>query len=324
MRRILIDDRVRGIAKSFKDFLENGLGGKYKSPKKHLGELANNPLLNPQQKQYVQRIIREWDNLIVLEPPFDATILNFENIIAKDKIDKEQFGNDPKLMKVLYKEIVKAMRYDYVQEKVYPQIINQLGIKTCVYCNAQYAFSYDNGKDSFQNYEIDHWMPKSKYPYLCTSFFNLQPSCPKCNKSKSSKDDILPFCLYTHDGNKLNPFDFSILHVSCAQYLATHDRDMLRIIFSSKENGLKDNMDTLFHISTQYQAHKDMVEELIWKKQIYNSIFLDIYKDSFKQLGFKQTDFNRFILSNYDKDEDILKRPFAKMVQDIAKQLGII
>lgn len=33
MRRILIDDRVRGIAMSFKKFLENGLGSKYKSPK---------------------------------------------------------------------------------------------------------------------------------------------------------------------------------------------------------------------------------------------------------------------------------------------------
>lgn len=324
MRRIFIDDRVRGIAKSFKIFLEKGLGGKYKSPKKHLGELANNPQLSFKQQQYVKLIINEWDNLIVMEPPFDNTIKKFETLFPADKISTEQFGIDPKSPKFLYKEIVGAMRYDYVQEKVYPKIINQLGIKTCVYCNAQYAFSYDNGKDSFQNYEIDHWMPKSKYPYLCTSFFNLQPSCPKCNKSKSSKDDILPFCLYTHNGNKLNPFYFSILHVSYAQYLATHDRDMLRIIFSSKEQGLKDNMDALFHISTQYQAHKEMVEELIWKKQIYNSTFLDIYKDSFKQLEFKQTDFNRFILSNYDKDEDILKRPFAKMVQDIAKQLGII
>lgn len=324
MRRILIDDRVRGIAMSFKNFLENGLGTSYKSPKTHLGELANNHLLKPQQKQYVQLIISEWDNLIVMEPPFEASIQKFEKIISKDKMPKEQFGNDPKSPKFLYKEIVEAMRYDYVQKSVYPKIINQLGIKTCVYCNAQYAFSYDNGRNSFQNYEIDHWMPKSKYPYLCTSFFNLQPSCSKCNKLKSSKDDILPFCLFTDDKSKLDPFDFSILHVSCAQYLATHDRDMLRIIFSSNEPGLKDNMDALFHISTQYQAHKEMVEELLWKEQIYNSTILDIYKDNFKQLGFKQTDFNRFILSNYDKGEDILKRPFAKMVQDIAKQLGII
>ena len=96
MRRILIDDRVRGIAMSFKNFLENGLGSSYKSPKTHLGELANNPRLNPQQKQYVQLIISEWDNLIVLEPPFKASIQKFEKIIAKDKMPNEQFGIDSK------------------------------------------------------------------------------------------------------------------------------------------------------------------------------------------------------------------------------------
>ena len=254
MRRIFIDDRVRGIAMSFKIFLEKGLSSKYKSPKKHLGELANNPLLSLKQQQYVKLIINEWDNLIVMEPPFDNTIKKFETLFPADKISTEQFGIDSKSSKFLYKEIVEAMRYDYVQESVYPKIINQLGIKTCVYCNAQYAFSYDNGRNSFRNYEIDHWMPKSKYPYLCTSFFNLQPSCPKCNKSKSNKDDILPFCLFTNDKSKLDPFDFSILHVSCAQYLATHDRDMLRIIFSSNEPGLKDNMDALFHISTRVSS----------------------------------------------------------------------
>jgi hypothetical protein len=110
MRRILIDDRVRGIAKSFKDFLENGLGGKYKAPKTHLGELANNSLLNPQQKQYVQLIISEWDNLIVLEPPFDVTIQKFESIFATDKIATEELGNNPKSPILLYKEIVKATR----------------------------------------------------------------------------------------------------------------------------------------------------------------------------------------------------------------------
>lgn len=86
MRRILIDDRVRGIAKSFKKFLENGLGSSYKSPKTHLGELANNHLLTPQQKQYVQLIISEWDNLIVMEPPFDNTIKKFETLFPADKM----------------------------------------------------------------------------------------------------------------------------------------------------------------------------------------------------------------------------------------------
>ena len=62
MRRILIDDIVRGIAISFKNFLENGLGSSYKSPKTHLGELANNNLIHPPQQQYVHLIISIWDN----------------------------------------------------------------------------------------------------------------------------------------------------------------------------------------------------------------------------------------------------------------------
>lgn len=321
MRRILIDDRIRKTARSFKSLLEKGNSTTYKSPVKSLTELTNNPSLNTTQKSYVQHIIDKWDELILLEPPFDDMIHEFEEIYVAEQIANMDIGNSKQKF---YEKIVDAMRYDYVQEKVYCKIINHLGIKTCVYCNAQYAFSYGNGKNHFQNYEIDHWLPKSKYPYLCTSFFNLQPSCPKCNKSKSNKDDIIPFCLYTHDKSKLSPFEFYVLQVSYIQYLVTHDLDVLRIIFSSNENGLKDNMDELFHISTQYQAHKDIVEELIWKKNIYNHTILEIYQDNFKQLAFKQSDFNRFILNNYDKDEDILKRPLSKMIQDIAKQLGII
>lgn len=117
---------------------------------------------------------------------------------------------------------------------------------------------------------------------------------------------------------------FSINNVSCAQYLLSHNRDVLRIAFASDEDGLKENMEQLFGISHQYQAHKDIVEEILWKSKIYNKTILDIYQDSFKELGFRKSDFNRFVLSNYDREEDILKRPLSKMMQDIAKQLGII
>lgn len=35
-------------------------------------------------------------------------------------------------------------------------------------------------------------------------------------------------------------------------------------------------------------------------------------------------DFNRFLLGNYDSPEDIHRRPLAKLIQDIARQLDII
>lgn len=323
MRRILIDDDVRAIASSFKTLLGRK-HGTYEPPLTRLLSLQADSKLDKRQKDYVKLIICKWNDLIVLEPPFDAVISEFERKIPANDLAKMKVRIDQNHSREFYKMIVDAMRYDYVQKTLYKDFISDLGIRTCVYCNAQYAFSYTSGKESFQNYEIDHWLPKSKYPYLCTSFFNLQPCCPKCNKMKSSKDDVIPFCLYTHDAKNLNPFKFTVDNKSCASYLVSHDKAKLKINFNSSENHLKNNMDTLFHISTQYQAHKDIVEEIVWKKQIYNKTLLDIYTKSFKDLGFRPSDFNRFIISNYDKEENILKRPFAKMVQDIAKQLGII
>ncbi len=324
MRRILIDDSIRAIAEEYKIQLEKGKGN-YNSPRKKLNALKKNPRLDAKLKMYVELIIDKWDELILLEPPFNGMISEFERIYTADEVSLVEINSDsPKGGIKFYKKVVDAMRYDYVQETIYKDIVKKLGIRTCVYCNAQYAFSYSLGNDIFINYEIEHWMPKSKYPYLCTSFFNLQPSCPKCNKMKSNKDDILPFCLFTHNVEDLNPFEFSVEKGSCALFLVTNDKEKLKISFDAKDEKLRENMNNLFHITTQYQAHKDIVEELIWKQKIYNHIILDIYKDSFKSLGFRKSDFNRFILSNYDMKEDILKRPLSKMMQDIAKQLGII
>lgn len=324
MRRILIDDSIRAIAEKYKIQLDKGKG-KYNSPRKNLNTLKNDLRLDAKQKKYVELIIDKWEKLILLEPPFDRTISEFEKIYSADEVSQVEINcGSPKDGIKFYKKVVDAMRYDYVQETIYKDIVKKLGIRTCVYCNAQYAFSYSLGNDDFINYEIEHWMPKSKYPYLCTSFFNLQPSCPKCNKMKSNKDDILPFCLFTHNVEDLNPFEFSVDKGSCALFLATNDKEKLRISFKAKDEQLGENMNILFHITTQYQAHKDIVEELIWKQKIYNQTILDIYRDSFKSLGFRKSDFNRFILSNYDMEEDILKRPLSKMMQDIAKQLGIV
>lgn len=324
MRRILIDDSIRAIAEEYKIQLEKGKGN-YNSPRKKLMSLKINPKLDAKQKKYVELIIDKWDELILQEPPFNGVISEFERIYTADEVSKVKINSDsPNGGIEFYKNVVDAMRYDYVQETIYKDIVKKLGIRTCVYCNAQYAFSYSLGKDDFINYEIDHWMPKSKYPYLCTPFFNLQLSCPKCNKMKSQRDDVLPFCLFTNNAEDLNPFEFSVDNGSCALFLATNDKDKLRISFKAKDKQLGENMNSLFHITTQYQAHKDIVEELIWKQKIYNHTILDIYRDSFESLGFRKSDFNRFILSNYDMEEDILKRPLSKMMQDIAKQLGII
>lgn len=110
-----------------------------------------------------------------------------------------------------------------------------------------------------------------------------------------------------------------------AKYMATAKSGDLEIVFDYPGNPkLKKGYENFFQISTLYKAHKDVAEELLWKKHVYNHVIREIYRDQFKELGFKDADFNRFILGNYDRTEDIHKRPLSKMTQDIAKDLGVI
>lgn len=64
--------------------------------------------------------------------------------------------------------------------------VEQLDLKTCPYCNRNYTFlvNEENGK---LRPEIDHFYPKSIYPFLAMSFYNLIPSCSICNHTKSDK-----------------------------------------------------------------------------------------------------------------------------------------
>lgn len=323
MISITIDDNIRTMAKSFRKELKEG-HGTYVSPLTKLSELKDK--LSGAPKQYVQHIIDKWEELLIAEPKdFIAQWeKEFNAIIPTKDIDTVKTPED----ELLYDKIVEAMRYDYVQSRIYPQYMAQLEIKTCVYCNAQYSFAVKGALD-YINYQLDHYLPKSKYPYLCTTFMNLQPCCPKCNQIKSnrvpnpSEEEL--FQLFTADANPVSPVKFSLPRLGIARYMVSLDSKDLMIKFDCPGNQkLLNGYNRYFHVSDLYQAHRDVAEELIWKQKIYNRIFIDIYKDQFKRLGFKDSHFARFILGNFEQPKDIHKRPLAKMTQDIAEQLEIL
>lgn len=58
---------------------------------------------------------------------------------------------------------------------------------------------YDRAKCSYcginEDAELDHYLPKSKFPYLCLYPMNLVPICGVCNKKKGTK--------YVHAGKKM-------------------------------------------------------------------------------------------------------------------------
>ncbi len=329
MRRILLNDRIIGLSKDYSKNLfktrNNGRGRKFITPKEGLTKLEQklrNVKKNVKYADYVKKIIDNYTILNCIKPQY------FNSLHHRyfDSLSETELSTNIKINKVtkkFHEWVVEAMRYDAVRDKEFLPYVNKLGIKSCIYCNAQFAITTVNIEEELSGkYELDHFYAKSKYPYLSTSFFNLQPCCSHCNKTKNDKPSL--FNLYTNDYKKLELFSFYLEKKSMIKYMLSHNEVDLKIVFECISSELKDNHEELFHISELYEQHKDVVEEIIWKAKIYNKSYKETLSKSFSNFFPNTNGLNRFILGNYDNSNEIHKRPLAKLVQDVARQLEII
>ena len=352
MRRITITPEIEALADQFKVQML------YKSPDDHDGAVskacANLKYLREKLDggdivptvggvdygAYIQRIENNYETLLTMHPKeFNAEFDRFNRIVSSDhlsdllEVKVDTHGNalaQPRREK-FYEKLVWAMRYNYVQGTVFPDFIRELGIRTCVYCNAQYAI-VTRRNEAF--YQLDHCFPKSKYPFLSTSFFNLQPSCGSCNQRKSDEDmqrGVYNVSIWKEPDDKQDSyFDFHIEDGSLAAYMAGPKRDKLDIIVIEAKQSDVDlhNLLVLFEqkFKTQevYREYKEEAEEVIWKKYIYTNTYVDSLQKAFNTKFLdRKGELKRLLLGTYTAKEDVYKRPLTKMVQDIAIQLKI-
>ena len=79
-------------------------------------------------------------------------------------------------------------------------------------------------------------------------------------------------------------------------------------------------------IEELYQSHIDVVNELIWKKEVYTDSYRKGLAEILNQtnLELSKTEVNRFITGHYTDKENYGKRPLSKMVTDISKEIGLV
>lgn len=234
--------------------------------------------------------------------------------------------------RLFHEWITYYLHYSDIRRYIYPKYLEKLKINTCVYCNSEFiSTSHLVKQDKYGNvvkdeknevvidnkgrFQLDHFWPKSKHPFLSISFFNLQPSCNFCNLWKS--DDDIPFNLFTNESNVSSPFNFFLSEEDAINYAKTHQMDCLKIHFKTTVK----NYD-VFHIEEVYEPFKYEVEEMFWKKVSNGVSYLDMLKKSLPNDLMVDNDFlYRFLYGYYRDPRDILKRPLTKMKQDIAIQL---
>jgi len=192
--------------------------------------------------------------------------------------------------------------------------VQTLNLKTCPYCNRNYTFVV-NDKTGKLRPEIDHFHPKSIYPFLSMSFFNLIPSCSICNHTKSNKVEEDLDNPYDIEPNSYQftytPQSVDFLDVKEKEY----NFDSFEIEIRGNQNNIK-----LFKLEQLYIQHKDIVLELLIKKVYYPKSYIE----ELSKYGFSKDEIYRYLFSNYNQDEDLHKRPLSKLVRDISEELGLL
>lgn len=213
---------------------------------------------------------------------------------------------------------------------------NQINAKSCIICNTQYTLTTNKTKKTKLLFHLDHYFPKSIYPYLSLSYYNLIPCCSSCNIGKSDavfkiQENIHPYIDSFHEIAKFK-LDKSSLADFLLDPINNEDKLILKTHIRAKYYGDKayeeklENYLKKFGINEQYSQFKDIAGETYLKSIYYNQARRKELKDFFKSSSIKMNEelINRFILGNYHQDKDLLKRPLAKLMKDIGEDLKMI
>jgi len=221
------------------------------------------------------------------------------------------------ILKDIFEDFYKS-KWDNIQGYNQYDFIKIHNINTCPYCNRNYISIVDRDKNKENGIrpDIDHFFPKSIYPYLAMSFYNLIPSCQVCNHTKSSKDTYKNKLLspYEIDENTFKlTYKFNYINFLDKSYNTPN----ISVQFKNKDT----KSEEYFKLETLYRGHQDIVLELLIKRTIYTKSYIKELKQNFR---FTDDEIYRFLLCNYTKDEDLHKRPLSKLIKDISKELELI
>jgi hypothetical protein len=294
-----------------------------------LTSLSNDVSLDSFKHGYIKRLLKELENKKIMS----LSIKEIEDL--KKKMD--EVAPTKRNFKSLADKIIECLGYNEIRTDFLPKFFNEIGIKACVYCNSQHTLNIKvdtytkKGEKKKERkwvakYQVDHSFSQGDFPYLSICLFNFIPSCATCNNIKRKKK--IDFKLY-QDQVIDNGFLFSLNEASKDLYIVNFDKEELIIEFydpikKDSISSVPQSFEDSFHISKLYNTQKDLAEELLLKAIIYNKEYKQTLFDNFKKAIPRPELFNRFLVGNYTEPEEIHKRPMAKFMQDIAKDVGLI
>lgn len=268
--------------------------------------------------------------------------INCELLTIFDKDLEEIISSNPnkirELIKIAPKDFTKEIiqlkdLYETFRNKWAVEFIEDLDIKVCPFCNREYIFKFEDKIKEKPRIiaSLDHYYDKDTYPFLSVSIFNLIPCCHICNsKFKHTKNFYNQKHLHPYEDSfnekaKFSQFFSNVNEENKKFSLLSKERISLTLKpLNDKDIATQNTIDT-FRLQTLYQEHKDIVLELIQKREIYPDSYIDDLFHQYEGTLFKnREDVLRHITGGFIDDKDINKRPLSKLIKDISEELDLI
>ena len=270
---------------------------------------------------YIDLLIADYPKVLTLEPiEWKQYIDKYKEVLKRepDMLTTEVAYTKTKkkvLKGKLYERIIICLQYAKARV-ILGGIHQQMGLKTCVYCNAISTMS--NNGEVF--YQMDHYLPQSLYPFLGTCFYNLQPSCGVCNDHKKTKNCDFGLYVNSEQHKELSPFRF----VPKIESLDGPYPRCEEIQFRGKEaNVTKESKahEEMFHINNMYAGYKDEVSALYTDAYKMNPSMVEVNAACWGIPATKK-DVLAYMSGHLSLEEkDVHQKTLTKLKQDTIKQL---
>lgn len=347
MVRIELNDE---ILRYHKDYILNDSGILEK-----LNELKNKRI-SKAKKEFVDYLIGQVEKL--KEADYKESIFLMTPKEMKDQLDyikdnyKEAYEDCLKKKSSFSNYILAALDYEHFSKNM-PEdkgkkdlredesqkkwgayaFLMKLDLSVCPYCNRTFIntvyITPKRGKSGKARADLDHFLPKAKYPYFSMSIYNLVPSCSVCN-SRLKGQTSFEYTKHLNPYENLEINNLLTFGYSPDNYLECIGLDdsklSVKLNFKKTEEGEKDKNAkrleencNVFQIEEVYQNHTDVVRDILLKHHIFSDDYKKQILNSYKDLFSSEEEMDR-LLYGYIKEDDIKNTMLGKLQFDINKE----
>ena len=256
---------------------------------------------------------------------FDYKIdeINFLSKIMKKEKKKKSILEEMFLLFKINKKYLphKLFSYDefpnHTGEWNRHKLLSLMEIEVCPYCQRNYISSFEENDDKRTTADLDHFYPKSLYPFLALSLYNFIPSCQICNsRFKGTKDTYNSVYPYEESFDDLGA-KFKTSKEIIYEILGEKDSEFFVNInygnLKDEDNKKVQNSVSNLGLDKVYKkSHNQYIKDLLDNIEKYPEKYLEgcveIFDEYYKDKNKKEKIIKYFI--------DIVKEPCRKRIEN--------